>query len=240
MLTIRSGALAAVTTVSLVTLMGCVEDFGPPGPTRTETRSIELDNSELVRAELKMGAGELHVRGGSTKLMDGEFTFNRPVMRPSVHYDSSGFRGHLMVEEPTGHSVHNVNSNYRWDLRFNDDKPLDLIVNFGAGEGRLDVGELRLRSLEIHMGVGELRVDLRGMPKNDYDVSIHGGIGEATIYLPEGVGVVAEAHGGIGGINARGLEKRDNRYVNDSYGHSKTTVRLDVHGGIGSINLVGS
>jgi hypothetical protein len=77
------------------------------------------------------------------------------------------------------------------------------------------------------------------MPKNDYDVSIHGGVGEATIYLPDGVGVVAEARGGIGGINARGLEKRDGRYVNDAYGRSKTTVRLDVHGGVGAINLVG-
>jgi len=220
-------------------MTGCVEDFGPPGPSRTETRSVDLDSSELVRAELRMGAGELHVRGGSSKLMDAEFTFNRPAMRPMVHYDASGFRGHLMVEEPSIHSFHNGNSNYRWDLRFNDDKPLDLIVHFGAGEGRMDVGDLRLRSLEIHMGVGELRVDLRGMPKNDYDVSIHGGVGEATIYLPESVGVVAEAHGGIGGINARGLEKHQDRYVNDAYGHSKLTVRLDVHGGIGAINLVG-
>ena len=237
MLTLRSGAMAAAATAGILILMGCTEDFGPPGPTRTETRSIDLDNSELVRAELKMGAGELRVRGGSPKLMDAEFTFNRPAMRPSVHYDTSGFRGRLLLEEPSG--VHHVNSNYRWDLRFNDEKPLDLIVNFGAGEGRLDVGELRLRSLEIHMGVGELRVDLRGMPKNDYDVSIHGGVGEATIYLPEGAGVVAEAHGGIGGINARGLEKRDERYVNRAYGHANITVRLDVHGGIGAINLVG-
>jgi len=237
MLTIRCVALGAVTAVSLWIMTGCAEDFGPPGPTRTETRSIDLDNSELVRAELKMGVGELHVRGGSPKLMDAEFTFNRPAMRPSVHYDTSGFRGHLMVEEPS--NIHHANSHYRWDLRFNDDKPLDLIVNFGVGEGRLEVGDLRLRSLEIHMGVGEMRVDLRGMPKNDYDVSIHGGVGEATIYLPEGVGIVAEAHGGIGGINARGLQKRNDRYVNDAYGHSKTTVRLEVHGGIGAINLVG-
>jgi hypothetical protein len=237
MLTIRCGLLAAAGGLSLLIMTGCVEDFGPPGPSRTETRSVDLDNSELVRAELKMGAGELHVRGGSSKLMDAEFTFNRPAMRPMVHYDASGFRGHLMVEEPS--NVHHVNSNYRWDLRFNDDKPLDLIVHFGAGEGRMDVGDLRLRSLEIHMGVGELTVDLRGMPRNDYDVSIHGGIGEATIYLPEGVGIVAEAHGGIGGINARGLEKHQDRYVNDAYGHSKFTVRLDVHGGIGAINLVG-
>jgi hypothetical protein len=237
MMTIRSGLMAVVTTVSSLSLSGCIEDWGPPGPLRTETRSIDLDNSELVRAELKMGAGELHVQGGSAKLMEAEFSFNRPGMRPIVQYHSSGFRGNLVVEEPSVHG--NVHSNYRWDLRFNDDKPLDLIVHFGAGDGRLDVGVLRLRSLEIHMGVGELRVDLRGMPRNDYDVSIHGGVGEATVYLPEAVGVVAEAHGGIGGINARGLEKHEGRYVNELYGHAKTTIRLDVHGGIGAINLVG-
>lgn len=89
------------------------------------------------------------------------------------------------------------------------------------------------------MGVGELRVDLRGTPKNSYDVSIHGGVGEVTVYLPEGVGVVADAKGGIGGISARGLQKRDGQYVNDAYGHAKTTVRLDIRGGVGSINLVG-
>ena len=238
MQSIPSLVFLTTATVTALTSIACTGDWGPPGPRQTEQRSIDLDQSELVRAELKMGAGQLSVSGGSSKLMDAEFTYNRPSMKPEVHYDSSAFRGHLSVEEPS--NVHHVNSDYRWDLRFNNDKPMDLIVNFGAGEGRMNVGELNLRSLEIHMGVGELRVDLRGMPRNSYDVTVHGGVGEATIYLPEGVGVVAEAHGGIGGINARGLEKRDGRYVNESYGHSKTTLRLDVHGGIGAINLIGS
>src|ERR1700726_2506464 len=110
MLTIRRVALAGAATASLLIMTGCAEDFGPPGPTRTETRSIDLDNSELVRAELKMGVGELHVRGGSPKLLDAEFTFNRPAMRPSVHYDASGFRGHLLIEEPS--NVHHANSHY--------------------------------------------------------------------------------------------------------------------------------
>jgi predicted membrane protein len=88
------------------------------------------------------------------------------------------------------------------------------------------------------MGVGELKMDLRGTPKNDYEVSIRGGVGEATVYLPEGVGIEADVKGGIGDIHAPGLSKREGRYVNDSYGHAKTTVRLDIRGGIGAINLV--
>jgi hypothetical protein len=81
-------------------------------------------------------------------------------------------------------------------------------------------------------------MDLRGAPKTDYEVSVRGGVGEATVYLPQGVGIEADVEGGIGGIHARGLVKREGRYVNDSYGHAKTTVRLDIRGGIGAINLL--
>lgn len=232
------GLLPAAVGLSLLALTGCTMDLEPAGPTRTESRSIDLDKSEMVHVELKMGAGELTVRGGSPKLMDAEFRYNRLRLKPEVHYDGSGFRSYVTVEEPS-HAAHGGHTNYRWDLRFNDEKPIDLEVHFGAGEGRLDVGSLTLRSLEVHMGVGELRVDLRGTPKNDYTVSIQGGVGEATVYLPAGVGVVADAKGGIGGINAHGLQNRDGRYFNDEYGHAKTTVRLDIRGGIGAINLIG-
>ena len=66
-------------------------------PQRTEMHSIPLDQSE-VRVDLRMGAGELRIRGGSYKLMEAEFTYHRLRMRPEVRYDS----GHLTVEEPSG------------------------------------------------------------------------------------------------------------------------------------------
>src|SRR5712692_6999580 len=240
MFPILSRLLLPVPALSLLILMGCTInlDHDSGGPARTDTKSIDLDKSEMVRVVLKMGAGELNVRGGSAKLMDAEFNYNNPRLKPEVHYDGAGFRGHLQVEEPSG-SFHGGNSKYRWDLRFNDEKPLDMEVHFGAGEGRLDLGSLSLRSLEVHMGVGELRLDLRGKPKHDYEVNIRGGVGEATVYLPEGAGVIADAKGGIGGISAHGLHKRDGQYINDAYGHAKPTLRLDIRGGIGAINLVG-
>jgi len=141
------------------------------------------------------------------------------------------------VEEPSQVRAGN-NGDYEWDLRFNNDKLMDLNVNFGAGEARLDAGSLNLRSVEIHMGVGELRLDLRGTPRRDYDVRIRGGVGEATVYLPENVGIAADAKGGIGGIKVRGLHESGDRYVNDLYGHAKTNIRLDIRGGVGSINLI--
>lgn len=228
--------LATALGASFLLLTACGRDFGPPGPERTETRSIELDNSEEVLVDLKMGAGELRVRGGADKLMEGRFIYNRLRLRPEVSYNGGGFRGHLVVEEPS--HVGTATSRYAWDLRFNNQKPLELDVKCGAGESRLDLGDLTLRRVNVEMGVGELKMDLRGAPKSDYEVSVRGGVGEATIYLPAGVGIDADVKGGIGGISAPGLEKREGRYVNDAYGHAKTTIRLDIRGGIGAINLI--
>jgi len=183
-----------------------------------------------------MGAGELRVRGGADNLMEGRFTYNRLRLRPEISYDATGSRGHLAVTEPS--HVGSASSRYAWDLRLNNQKPMDLDVKCGAGSSRLDLGDLTLRRVNVELGVGELRMDLRGAPMSDYTVSIRGGVGEATVYLPENVGIEADVEGGIGGIHAHGLEKRDGRYVNGSYGHAKTTVRLDIRGGIGAINLI--
>jgi N-terminal domain of toast_rack, DUF2154 len=231
-----SRCLPGTIAVGFLFLTGCGPGFRPPGEERTETRSVDLDQSDEVRVDLRLGAGELRVSGGSPKLMDATFMYDQLRLRPEVSYSSGGFRGRLVVAEPTGFRP--VTHRYRWDLRFNDNKPLDLNVKCGAGETHLDLGTLSLRRVEVEMGVGEMRMDLRGTPKNDYSVYVRGGVGEATIYLPQGVGIVADAEGGIGGVHARGLEKHNGRYVNDSYGHAKTTIRLDVRGGIGAINLI--
>lgn len=225
-----------ITAVALgVLCTGCTRDWGPPGPERTETRIIPMDKSEEVRVDLNIGAGKLTVTGGADDLMDARFVYHRLRLRPEISYDNSGFRSHLSIREPQ----HVAGSpGYAWNLQFNDSKRLDIQANFGAGECRMDLGELALRRVSVQMGVGQLRMDLRGAPKQDYSVYVHGGVGEATIYLPETVGVEANVRGGIGDIHAVGLRRHDSRYVNDSYGYSSTTIHLDVEGGIGAVHLI--
>src|ERR1700691_737186 len=114
----RRSAMPAL--ASCLLLSACGRDFGPAGAERTETRSIELDQSEEVRGDLKMGAGELRVEGGADKLMEGRFTYNRLRLRPEVSYNAGGFRGHLVVEEPS--HVGSASHRYAWDLQLNSQK----------------------------------------------------------------------------------------------------------------------
>jgi hypothetical protein len=216
-------------------LGGCVV-VSNTGPPEHEYRTIEKDASKQVRVNLKMGAGDLRVEGGAQKLLQADFTYNVPYSKPEVRYSSAGSYGDLTIRQPGG--VHTGKMQYRWDLQLNDDVPIDLKVDFGAGDARLNLGSLQLRGVEVHMGVGKLDMDLRGAPTHDFDVNVHGGVGEAIIRLPRDVGVSANASGGIGSIDSRGLHREDGHLVNDAYENAKVRIHVDVQGGVGSIRLI--
>ena len=88
------------------------------------------------------------------------------------------------------------------------------------------------------MGAGELNLDLTGARKSDLQATIEGGAGQATIRLPRDVGVHAYASGGIGSVNAPGMMREGDAYVNAAYGKAPATIELTVHGGVGEINLL--
>ena len=46
------------------------------GKMQRESKSVDLKNAQSVRAQLKMGAGELNLTGGADQLMEGNFSYN--------------------------------------------------------------------------------------------------------------------------------------------------------------------
>jgi len=219
----------------ILMLSACVVEREPTGPTQYDSKAIERDKSGQVSVNLEMGAGNLKVGTGTSKLAQAYFTYNVPSWKPEVDYTA----GELTIRQP-GHSrSHFGNVKYEWDLRLGRQIPIDLKVHFGAGEAQLDLGSLDLRSVSVDMGVGKMQMDLRGDPTQDYDVHINGGVGEATVNLPTKAGVYATATGGIGEIRVRGMRKDGDHWVNDAYENAKVKVRVDVKGGIGRIELIG-
>jgi hypothetical protein len=78
---------------------------------------------------------------------------------------------------------------------------------------------------------------LTGDRKTNLTADIEGGVGQANIRLPKNVGVIAQASGGIGSIEVRGLKHDGGSYTNDAFGKSSVTIHLKVEGGIGQITL---
>jgi N-terminal domain of toast_rack, DUF2154 len=208
------------------------------GKMQRQSKSVDPMNAQSARVKLQMGAGELNLTGGADQLMEGEFYYNVSDWKPKVSYDVSGDEGELVVKQRSAEGA-NLGGDARneWDIRLNDEVPTDLVVQMGAGESDLDLDSLTLTGLDLQMGAGKTTVDLTGDYAQSFDASIQGGVGEATVLLPSEVGVRAKAEGGLGKINAKGLKRVGDSYVNDAYGESDVNLSVDVQGGVGEINL---
>lgn len=204
----------------------------------TETRAVGLDGASRVEVGLKMGAGELHVRGAAQEaLLEASFEFNRERDRPVVDYRLVGDKGILDIRHGRSHGVNFGTTRNRWDLALGQTVPLDLDVALGAGHNDLDLRGLKIQRVEINMGVGEMDLDVRGPYAAGFLVKIDGGIGSGKIALPSEVGVRVKVNGGLGSVNAHGLTKQGGAYVNDAYGKSAVTIDIEINAGIGSLDL---
>lgn len=214
-------------------LSGCVR-VGDPAE---ETHSYPLDNLKEASVSLFMGTGELHVQSGTSDLLEGIFNYNVEQWKPQIDFRTSHDRGIITVRQGSAKGIPIGSGKNSWDIYLTEKIPLDLEVEFGAGEGTLDLRETWIETLQIEMGVGELTVDISGRYTHGFDVSIEGGVGSATVYLPDHVGVRVSAEKGIGSIEASGFKKRGDIYTNQAYGSSDITIDVDIEAGIGSIKL---
>jgi len=230
----------------LAGLSGCRMDrnhsreLDEAGATVRESKTVEFSKAqgvERLRVQLDLHAGQLYVEGGAKELMEADFAYNVARWKPEVRFDRSGFRSTLEVKQGGSDGALGATKN-EWRLKLNDGIPIDFSLNCGAGENRLDLGDLDLRDVAVHIGAGRVELDLRGRPpKHDYSVSIHGGVGEAIVHLPSDAGVVATASGGLGDIEINGLEKQGGEWRSGASGKGKPTIHVDVHGGIGKITF---
>jgi hypothetical protein len=207
------------------------------GEIREESKSVPLDNAQSVDVRLRMSAGELRLEGGAPGLMEGRFRTNVERWQPRVDYRLNGTTGILDIEQPRRPGIHLGRTDNSWDVRLNDSVPIDLAATFGAGEAKVVLGTMNIKGLEIKMGVGDLTLDLAGYNQKSFRGLVKGGIGHATLYLPEKVGVRVSVDGGLGSIDAQGFMVEHHVYTNDAYGKSDVTIDLKVEAGIGSLDL---
>lgn len=209
------------------------------GDLQTKSQTVELDDADSVNVEIEMGAGKLDVSGGANELLEASFTSNVKELNPRATYAN----GRLEVKD-SGVDIGITSladlDEFRndWDLKLNEDTPMDMKINLGAGPSNLALGALALTSLNINGGAGGVTIDLTGDWRNDLDARIAGGLGDLRLTLPRDVGVRIEVDTGIGTVDASGLTKDGNTYTNDAYGVSDVSLRIHIDGGVGRINLI--
>ena len=229
--------LINVVLLAALLLASCSSDDVKVGELRTESQSVELGDAKSVNGKIKIGAGDLVVTGGAEKLLEADFTYNVAKLKPEVEFTD----GTLVVQHPDVRGYRTLQDirDFRneWDLRLNNDVPMNLSLDMGAGTSDLQLAGLSLTGLDIMLGAGNSTVDLRGDWSQDLDVTINTGAANITVRLPDDVGVRVEVDAGPTTIDAPSLTKDGNVYTNAAYGESEVTLRVHMQAGIGFISL---
>lgn len=185
-----------------LTLMACSFTVNVPSVDTGITNTLEikepvLSNTEPNQVQIEMGAGTLSISNGASDLIDGTVEYNVETWKPQITRSSNKIsisqNNSSNVGFPDGDILND------WKLQFGD-APIDLTVNAGAYEGKIDLSGLSITNLEISDGASKsivqfdslnpVEMDQLSYKTGASDVELLG-LGNAntkTIYFDSGVG----------------------------------------------------
>ena len=214
---------------------------GPVAPVPAETHQVEHPLAGASRAAVRLDVGvsrlSLGSLSGSVNLIEGEVRTGRgEVFEQDLRLEQGVAMLELSSEERFRGFDFGRDERRRWDLNLSPEVPIDLSIDAGVGQVRLDLRDLDLSRLDLDAGVGEVVVTLpdRGRLEASFDT----GVGATTIHVPQGVAVRLQASTGIGNVRVLGDFVRDgDLYLSPGYDGAQHRVDLRINGGVGAVTV---
>ena len=124
------------------------------GPDVEETIAVADPESDETRLSLNFGAGELKLSSGADGLVEGTALYNVEQLKPEVVENDGNVeikQGDLDGAWPFD------NLKNRWDLRLGN-TPMELEIDAGAYDGKMELGGLALKSLTVKDGAAHVNL----------------------------------------------------------------------------------
>jgi hypothetical protein len=199
-----------------------------------EARQLQLGNATALRLDIEYNGGHLTLERETTGLLaDLQLEFDREENRPFIDYDSSSSPT-LRIRSPRQRNGDFSIDKFRdndWRIKLSPQIPVDIRIDGGAIDGRLNFTALKIAELNINVGAGELYLEF-GEPNTEQPrISINSGAAETKA---EGVGNAnfrrLDFNGGVGAsrLSFDGEWKGDGR-VDLNFGVGKNTILLPRH-----------
>lgn len=202
--------------------------------------AIPLDGATSGEIRITLGAGELTLQGGASndQLMEAN-VFSAVEMQPDFTQAMNLSKKTVTMTETADKkkewfALHSPNS---WDIRLNDNVPVTVNVNVGAGQTRLVLGSLNLDSLVVNNGAGDTEIDFDMYHGGPFQAEIHNGVGDLTLRIPRGSNTRILVHHGVGDITTNGFVQNDEMYTTSGFSPALPVNEIILMQGVGSIQL---
>ena len=189
---------------------------------------------EQLEIDIGYGFGTITVeRGNPAKAVTGYIEYNADMIRPEVRYEESGNQAHFRLETKTRREGHGFDLDMddinepKSELYFTTRVPIDLDFACGLGEGRLDLGELKISDLKVENGLGDSYFDFSTVNGTECrNIDIDNGLGELTVRnLSNSRTREMEFDCGLGSADL------------DFSGDNRNDMDVEVNVGLGSVTL---
>lgn len=157
--TVARATIVAMAAAALLAAGGEAQEL------RTMTSARQLEGTDPVQVHVDYAAGTLDLRPARRPMLYRmELRYDEGRVRPVTRYDertrtlrlgTDGREGRHGPRRPRGREGQHAT------IELSRDVPLELELDFGAGQAEIDLGGLRLQSLELSTGASEteLRFD---------------------------------------------------------------------------------
>jgi hypothetical protein len=137
---------------------------------RTVSSARQIAGERNLNVRLEYGAGRLRVEPARTDLLYRfEMQYDEDRVRPVTQYDRSGGVLRVGMESRSeGRGVSRMHGGHA-TVGLNPAVPVDLQMEFGAGEADLDLGGLSLQRVSLETGASDTRVSFSTPNRIDAD-----------------------------------------------------------------------
>jgi predicted membrane protein len=230
----RSRGLATLIGVGTLALLLVLMLIGPNIGLAQEVEVREAQYSEphagAASAQMNLGLG---VGTATVGALDGGADLIRVDLRYIGEYIFEVDGDDEEKEVTLSHRSENAGSFTFFGLNFNATPrdlhthiliapsiPLDLELNGGVGDSRIDLSRLTLTDLRVNGGVGTTNLTLPVL--RDLEIDINGGVGDTNITVPANAAFTADITNGVGTTT---LDLPDD-----------APIRIDFNSGVGSLS----
>lgn len=221
---------------------------------KTEQFHTPLGDAASASVKLDMAMGETVVGAlkDSENLLEADVVYVGEVRLESKE-DGPHKQAHLGTTKKANIAMKSIKDLFSrgdhkrlsWNVRLTPSIPLDLEINTGVTQNRLDFSRLQLTKLRVKCGTGKTELAVPAMA-SQYPVRFDGGMGECRIDIPPEANIDLKVNSGTGATRISvGVHANLNAAISGGMGEciievpEGAAVLLKASTGIGSIKVPG-
>lgn len=210
--------------------------WGTGGSIETKTISESIDESaDEASIEIKTGAADISINGGSKMLVEGTVKSN--ILVSEVQRKLQDKTDTLIISTSSVRPSFWGGKN-SWDLSLSEDFPIKLTLETGAVDAKLNLAKTKITNFTVKSGASSYEIELGD--KSDLikgEVSI--GASSLKLRVPKSTSLKITADTGVSSNNfsKEQLIKNDNVYETADFDKAAKKVEIELKTGASSIEL---